>query len=68
MASQRTRATRGQLPRRNGVERTVLRILETNPEIVKDEVELFKMVRVEAKNSDYRPVIPPAQIRAILGK
>lgn len=65
---QRTRLYKRPTPPKEWVQQTVRRILDSNPEIAKNQVELFKMVRVEAKNSDYRPVIPPAHIRAILGK
>jgi uncharacterized protein with GYD domain len=65
---QRTRIYKSPAPPKEWVEQTVRKILDSNPEIAKNTSELLKMVRVEARKYNYRPVIPPAQVRALLSK
>ena len=62
----RTRSYKRPSPPRRWVEETVRSILVSNPDISKNSKEVLKLVRVEARRNNYRPVIPPAQVQALL--
>ncbi len=63
-----TRSYKRPSPPKKWVEDTVRSILASHPELSKNSSELLKLVRVEARRNDYRPVIPPAQVQALLKK
>jgi len=65
---QRTRSYKRPSPPKKWVEETVKSILASNPELSKNSTEMLKLVRVEARRNNYRPVIPPAQVQALLKK
>jgi hypothetical protein len=64
----RTRSYKRPPPHKKWVEETVRTILDSNPEMSKNPSEMLKMVRMEARKNDYRPVIPLAQVQALLKK
>jgi translation elongation factor EF-1beta len=63
-----TRSYKSPSPPKKWVEETVRSILSSNPELSKNTPEVLKLVRVEARRNNYRPVIPPAQVQALLKK
>jgi hypothetical protein len=64
----RTRSYKRPTPPKKWVEETVRTILDSNPEMSKNPSEMLNMVRMEARKNNYRPVIPPAQVQALLKK
>lgn len=55
-------------PPKEWVEDTVSSILKSSPGISRTPTDLLKRVREEARAKNYRPVIAPAQVQAILKK
>jgi hypothetical protein len=53
-------------PPKEWVEETVRGIVRSSPGIVKTPLELLRRVREEARRNNYRPIIAPAQIQALL--
>jgi hypothetical protein len=64
----RTRTYKRPAPPKKWVEETVRTLLDSNPGLSKNQSEVLRMVRAEARKQNYRPIIPPAQIQALLGK
>ena len=64
----RTRVYKTPTPPKEWVEETVKDIVRSNPQIVKSPLELLKRVRDEARKNNYRPIIAPAQVQALLGR
>jgi len=55
-------------PPKEWVRETVRSIIRSNPTIGRNTSDLLKRVREEAKKNNYRPIIAPAQVQAILNK
>lgn len=55
-------------PSKEWVEETVRDIVRSNPQIVSRPLEVLKRVRDEARRNNYRPIIAPAQVQALLNK
>ncbi len=64
----RTRVYKTPTPPKEWVEETVRDIIRSNPRIVESPLEVLKRVREEAKRSNFRPIIAPAQVQALLNK
>jgi hypothetical protein len=55
-------------PPKEWVEKTVGEIIKTNPSLVKNPIEVLKRVRELARKNNFRPIIAPAQVQALLNK
>jgi hypothetical protein len=64
----RTRTYKSPTPPKEWVEETVHEIVGSSTGIVKSPLELIKRVREEAKRNNYRSIIAPAQIQALLSR
>lgn len=64
----RTRVYKTPPPSKEWVEETVRDIVRSNPQIVSRPLEVLKRVRDEARRNNYRPIIAPAQVQALLNK
>ncbi len=64
----KTRVYKSPTPPKEWVEKTVRQIVESNPQIVRSPLEVLKKVRDEARKSNYRPIIAPAQVQALLNR
>ncbi len=64
----RTRVYKTPTPPKEWVEDKVREIVRSNPRIVESPLEVLKRVREEARRSNYRPIIAPAQVQALLTK
>lgn len=64
----KTRVYKTPTPPKEWVEQTVRQIVESNPEIVRSPLEVLKKVRDEARRNNYRPIIAPAQVQALLNR
>jgi Lrp/AsnC ligand binding domain len=64
----RTRIYKRPVPPKKWVEDTVKTLLDSSPGLSKNQSEVLRLVRAEARKQNYRPVIPPAQIQALLRK
>jgi uncharacterized protein with GYD domain len=61
-----TRSYKRPSPPKKWVEETVRSILASDSELSRNPSEVLKLVRIEARKNNYRPVIPPAQVHALL--
>ncbi len=64
----KARVYKSPTPPKEWVEKTVRSLVRSDPGVAKNPTELLRLVRVEAKKSNYRPIIPPAQVEALLRK
>lgn len=64
----KTRVYKTPTPPKEWVEQTVRDIVQSNPEIVRSPLEVLKRVRDEARRNNYRPIIAPAQVQALLNR
>jgi hypothetical protein len=64
----KTRVYKTPTPPKEWVEQTVRDIVRLNPEIVRNPLEVLKRVRDEARKNNYRPIIAPAQVQALLNR
>ena len=64
----RTRVYKTPTPPKEWVEEQVREIVRTNPGIVGNPIEVLKRVREEARKNNYRPIIAPAQVQALLNR
>ena len=64
----RTRVYRNPTPPKDWVEGVVRRIVRSDPHMVERPLDVLKKVREEARRSNFRPVIAPAQVRALLNR
>jgi DNA-binding Lrp family transcriptional regulator len=55
-------------PPKEWVQETVRSFVRSNPGIARSSSDLLKRVREEAKKNNYRPIIAPAQVQAIVRK
>lgn len=55
-------------PSKEWVEQTVRDIVRSNPQIMSRPLEVLKRVRDEARRNNYRPIIAPAQVQALLNR
>ena len=55
-------------PPKGWVETVVRELVRSNPRIVDKPIEVLKRVREEARKNNYRPVIAPAQVQALLAR
>jgi Lrp/AsnC ligand binding domain len=63
-----SRTYKSPTPPKEWVQETVRSIVRSNPGIGRNTSDLLKRVREEAKKNNYRPIIAPAQVQAILNK
>jgi Lrp/AsnC ligand binding domain len=68
VAIPRTRVYKTPTPPKEWVEKTVRDIVRSNPQIAKSPLELLKRVRDEARKNNYRPIIAPAQVQALVNR
>ncbi len=64
----RPRVYKSPTPPKEWVEKTVRSLVRSDPEVAKNPSQLLKLVRAEARKNNYRPIIPPAQVEALLRK
>ena len=64
----KTRVYKTPTPPKEWVEKIVRQIVESNPQIVRSPLEVLKKVRDEARRNNYRPIIAPAQVQALLNR
>lgn len=64
----KTRVYKTPTPPKEWVEQTVRDIVQSNPQIVRSPLEVLKRVRDEARRNNYRPIIAPAQVQALLNR
>jgi hypothetical protein len=64
----RSRAYKTKPPPREWVQNTVQALVASNPGLAKEPRELLRKLREEARKSNYRPVIAPAHVQAIVNK
>jgi uncharacterized protein with GYD domain len=64
----KTRTYKTPTPPKEWVEETVRELVKSDPEIAHNPIEVLKRVRDEARKNNYRPIIAPAQVQALLNR
>ena len=65
---QKTRRYKRPVPPKKWVEETVKALIDSNQVLSRNQSEVLRLVRAEARKQNYRPIIPPAQIQSLLKK